>query len=383
VNPDGLIAVLHKPQETNKKFGSTTLYPDVQSHVNENKTASFFHVQWDTSNVAVGKLEYPHVTDNACDGGRLSGEFCICNMTVTTSAVFDVLPSKENVSFGLFVGAFDPTVMYESEYTALVETTEDDGVSVYKKSGEADYSEHTIFRIKDNYSSGHVFLKNVKSTVSVCDGAFYFRNSPTFFDVTDPQLYSAYHEVDAYLDYVDRHSNAPPFVCKSLMKHFGFSNPSPHHVSGCSQAYKSGVYMWTNPSNSSDNVSFGGGKRGDLRAISASILLGNDSLSATLDSDPTFGGLKEPLHKLMQMMRSMQFSRSLRHRRTDRLLSTSAQDILGQSPYGTPDQFSFFNPDYSPAGAHVESSLVSPESELLNLKYVVGTQNGKRSAQNV
>ena len=369
----------HKPQNTISK---------VQSHVNDNatssthlETVSYFHVQWDKSNVAVGKLEYPHVTDNACDGGRLSGEFCVCNTTVTNSAVFDALPTRENVLSKLFVGAFDPTVMYDTYTVVGVETTADDGVSVYKKSGEADYSKHTIFRIKDEYSNGYVFLKNVQSTVSVCNGAFYFRNSPTFFDIADPQLYSAYHEVDAYLDYVDRHRNTPPFVCKSLMKHFGFSNPSPHHVLGCSNAFKSGSYKWTNPTDSSDTVSFGAGKRGDLRAISASILLGNDALSATLDSDPTYGGLKEPLHKLMQIMRSMGFNRSLSHRRTDRLLSPSAQDILGQSPYGTPDQFSFFNPDYSPAGAHVESSLLSPESELLNLKYVIGTQNGKRCAQ--
>ena len=57
------------------------------------------------------------------------------------------------------------------------------------------------------------------------------------------------------------------------------------------------------------------------------------------------------------------------------MLISSAQDILGQAPYGTPDQFSFFSPDYMPAGAHIESSLVAPESELLNLKYIIGSQN--------
>lgn len=38
-------------------------------------------------------------------------------------------------------------------------------------------------------------------------------------------------------------------------------------------------------------------------------------------------------------------------------------------------QFSFFSPDYSPPGAHIESGLVSPESELLNMKYVLASQN--------
>eukprot|EP00804_Cyclotella_cryptica_P004534 CCRYP_006892-RA/>CCRYP_006892-RA protein AED:0.17 eAED:0.17 QI:494/0.84/0.6/1/0.94/0.9/20/0/2106 len=323
----------------------------------------------------VGKLEYPQVTDNGCDGGTISGDFCVCSTSVTTHAAFDSTPTKETILSDLFVGAFDPVMFEENEYTALIETDSVDGVSVYKKAGYSDYSEHTIFRIKDDSSDNYIFLKNVHSKVVVCNGTFFFRNSPTFYDIADPQLVSAYHEIDAYLDYVDRHDSTPPFVCKTLSKHFGHSNPSPQHVLGCSNAYKNGVFTWTNPVDSADTILFGSGKRGDLMAVSASILLSNDALSATLDSDPSFGGLKEPLHKLMHLMRSLEFNLSLSHRRTDTLISLSAQDILGQSPYGAPDQFSFFSPDYSPAGAHVESSLVSPEAELLNMKYVIGSQN--------
>jgi hypothetical protein len=373
IDPDGLIAILHAPEKTRTQFGSRD-YPQVQSHVHTNKTVSYFHVQWDISNIGVGKLEYPHVTDNACDGGTISGEFCVCDTTVTTSTVFKALPSRDSVLSDLFIGAFDPTVMYD-EYIVLVESTADDGVSVYKKSSSDDYTEDTIFRIKDTYTGKYSFYKNTDSTVSVCNGSFFFRNPPTFYDVVDPQLVSAYHEVDAYLDYVDRHKNTPPFVCMSLSKHFGYSNPSPQHVLGCSNAYISGVFSWINPNNASDIISFGTGERGDLRAVSASILLNSDALSATLDSDPSFGGLKEPVHKIMQMMRGLSFVRSFSHRRTERLISKIAQDILGQAPYGTPDQFSFFSPDYSPPGSHIEASLYCPEAELLNMKYVIAAQN--------
>ena len=375
IDSDGLVAIFHSPAETKKSWASQD-YPTVQSHVHANKTVSYFHVQWDMSNLTVGKLEYPHVTDNGCDGGMtVSGDLCVCSATETTVRVFDSLPTRDEVLSNLYVGAFDPTTMYADTYTAVVETTADDGVSVYKELGSEDYSNQTIFRVKSENGDGYVFLKNFQSTISVCDGTFFFRNSPTFYDIVDPQILSAYQEVDAYLDYVDKHGNTPPFVCKNLMKHFGYSNPSPDHVLSCSNAYKSGVFTWISPSDSSDTVSFGGGARGDLQAISASILLSRDSLSATLDSDPTFGGLKEPLHKLMHTMRSLGFQRSLKHRRTDRLLHYSAQDILGQAPYGVPDQFSFFSPEYMPAGAHIESGLVSPESELLNMKYVIGSQN--------
>lgn len=46
-----------------------------------------------------------------------------------------------------------------------------------------------------------------------------------------------------------------------------------------------------------------------------------------------------------------------------------------QSPYGIPDQFSFFSPDYSPGGAHKDSGLVSPEAELLSTNQIVSSQN--------
>lgn len=330
VDSDGLIAIVHAAEQTQKKWGSQD-FPDPQSHVNQDKTVSYFHVHWDTSNVEAGRLEYPHTTENSCDGGTISGTFCMCDTTVVNAAMFSALPTRDEVLSSLFVGAFDPAVMDET-YSLLVETATDEGVAVYKQSDLADYSEHTIFRVKDEHSNGYIFLKNVKSVVSVCNGAFFFRNSPTFYDIVDPQLISAYREVDAYLDYLDRHSNTPPFVCLNMLKHFGYSNPSTDHVFGCSSAYKTGKFTWINPLNSSDTISYGSGERGDLKAVAASILLSRDALSATLDSDPTFGGLKEPLHKLMQIMRGCKFQRSLTHRRTKELLSPSAQEILGQAP---------------------------------------------------
>lgn len=279
INSDGLVAILHKPEDKWKRLGSQK-FPQVQSHVNENITVSYFHVQWDMTNVGVGKLEYPHVSDD-CDGGTISGEYCICNSTVTDSPVFDSLPTREEVLSQLFIGAFDVSMYDDGTFTVVVETTAQDGVTVYKRSSMGDYSSHTIFRVREVNSDAYIFLRNLHSTVSVCNGTFFFRNSPTFYDIVDPQLISAYHEVDAYLDYVDKHSNAPPFVCLSLMKHFGYSNPSPEHVQGCSDSYKSGMFTWTNRNNSSETMLFGSSNRGDLKAVSASILLGGDSLSPT------------------------------------------------------------------------------------------------------
>ena len=285
-----MIAIIHVPERNFTAWDWDEYHPEVLGNVHQTKTVSFFYVDWNSDNVAAGKKPFPHISDNGCMGGILSADTCVCDTKVVTTAVFDSTPTREMVLRSLHIGAFDPLEMFDNEYLTFAVNELDDGVSVYRKVGYATFSEHTIFRIKQG--NADIFLKNMEQQVSVCGGAFSFRNSPTFFDIADPQLLSAYHETDAYLDYVDGHDNTPPFVCNLLIQHFGISNPSPDHVLDCSTAYKSGLFTWTDPTGNSEAISFGSGSRGDLRAISASILLNNDSLSVTLDSDPTFGGVK-------------------------------------------------------------------------------------------
>ena len=348
-------------------------------------------------------MEYPHVADNTCDGGTVLESFCLCNTTLEETATFTLLPSRTDILNTLNVGAFDPAMFTNGEYTLLNDSTAD--VKAYKYTGMDDYSTNTIFRVaKDEYSGDFLYLKNIHSVVRVCEGTFSFRNSPTFYDVVDPELISAYHETDAYLDHVHGHASAPPFVCKSLLKHFGYNNASPQQVLTCSNAFKSGVFTFTNPDNGADSLSYGeAGQRGNLAAVAASIILSSDALTPTADLDPTGGGVKSPLLKLTQAMRSFHFKRTLHHRRTNGFFNAG---VFGENPYDTPDQFSFYSPHFLPAGAHREShvstdhvssfvvnvnfglrifqsdlsfyrllQLMAPEAELLTMGYVIESQN--------
>jgi len=368
VQPDGTIAIIHDPAKTTTSHSSTA-YPQVQSHVHPEKTRSYFYVQWDPSKGDIGKLDYPHVSDNNCDGGTVEGDTCLCVTTVVDQPMYSSIPSRSQV-LELKVGAFDPTLY--GEYHTVQESNDLDGVSVYKLNSSADdYTTETIFRVmKDDE---HVFFKNVLSVVNVCDGEFEFRNSPTFYDIANPELVSAYQETDAYIDYVHNHASAPPFVCTSLLKHFGYSNPTPLQTLECSIAFKAGVFTFTNPTNSGDTLSFGvAGQRGNLAAVAASIILSDEALTPTADLDPAAGGIKSPLLKLTQAMRSFKLTRTLHHRRTDGFFSAGA---FGENPYGIPDQFSFYEPHFMPAGAHQEAYLMAPEAGILNLGYMVNSQN--------
>lgn len=271
-------------------------------------------------------MNYPNAAENECGGGTIDGDYCLCTSTVVDSAVFTSLPTREDVLDQLKVGAFDPA-MYD-QYNLFQGPT--DGVAAYKVSTENDYTKLTIFRVTEEHTGNFLYFKNVQSTVQVCGGTtFTFRNSPTFFDIVDPELVSAYQEMEGYIDYVHKHPSTPPFVCKSLMKHLGYSNPTPAAVFACSTAFKAGSFTFTNTDNSV--LSYGvSGQRGNLAAVVSSIILSPDALSPTTDMDPAGGGIKSPLLKLFQVMRSFKLTRTLHHRRTDILFRPS---VIGEAPY--------------------------------------------------
>ena len=338
MEPDGLVAIVHAPAETTY-VRTKDYYPVVQSHVNAEKTVSFFHVHWDTSSTLVGKLAYPSVVDNGCDGGIVyQDNFCLCNTTVEETAAYSAKPTRAQV-LTLKVGAFDPLAMFDADVYTLVgtELSGQDDVTVYKKSSDtADYSTDTIFRVfKDDSSGDYIFLKNIVSIVKVCNqDLFSFRNGPTFYNIANPELYNAYHETEAYIDHVYNHPNTPPFVCKNLLKQFGYSNPSPkEQVLLCSNAFKSGIHTYTKDGG---DLTFGvAGERGNLAAVVASIVLSDVALSPTADLDVSGGGVKSPQLRLTQVLRSFELTRSLHHRRTDGFINTA---LMGEGIYEIPDR---------------------------------------------
>ena len=165
------------------------------------------------------------------------------------------------------------------------------------------------------------------------------------------------------------HPNTAPFVSKNLIKHFGVSNPSPAYVQAVAEAFQTGSYEV-------GAYQFGEGKWGDLAATAAAILLEGESLSASLDSDPTAGSMSAPLIKVVSLMRSMEFTRTGHSRLTDSMLAQHMQDYTGQHAHTFPDQFSFFSPDFVPPGAFSVANLVAPEAWVSSINQVVGRLNG-------
>ncbi|MGB1605335.1 MAG: DUF1800 family protein, partial [Promethearchaeia archaeon] len=119
------------------------------------------------------------------------------------------------------------------------------------------------------------------------------------------------------------------------------------------------------------------GKYGDLGAALAAVLLDREAQSATLDLDPIHGRLREPLLKVLHLMRSM--GMSARHGREIELnLQTwgRGEDRIGQQAFQSPTVFSFYEPDFQPLGPIESAGLVAPEFQLGTAPYLVGLLNG-------
>ena len=114
---------------------------------------------------------------------------------------------------------------------------------------------------------------------------------------------------------------------------------------------------------------FGSGDYGSLEATIASILLDKEAASGSISSDPSYGSMREPILKLLHLMRSMQYTAEV----VDNSLQTpdtlnlwNIHNKIGQGPYEFPSVFSFFLSDYIPdSGPNLSANLASPESMVV------------------
>lgn len=113
-------------------------------------------------------------------------------------------------------------------------------------------------------------------------------------------LRDAEYETSAVLDHYFYQDNVAPFLCIRIMQRFGFSNPSPRFVTQCVAAFRSGLYT-------SSSETFGDGRYGSLEALIASVLLDKEATEGAVSADPSYGSIREPILKVLNLMRSFEY----------------------------------------------------------------------------
>merc|ERR1711871_193208 len=121
------------------------------------------------------------------------------------------------------------------------------------------------------------------------------------------------------------------------------SNPSPRYVKAAVEAFKTGSY---------DGVSYSG-KYGDLGATVAAIFLDPEARSTTLDADPLHGSLREPLMKVIHVLKSLGYqSKDQRE-----VVLSEIINSIGMEAMDAPSVFGFYDFDYVPPGAIADNNM--------------------------
>ena len=216
---------------------------------------------------------------------------------------------------------------------------------------------------------------------------FYFRNPPHFVPNTgeatdmpgDDEAAAPYtsgghlvaageRETEALLDHLFEHTNTPPFVATRMIQRLVASNPSPRYTKVVATAFAEGAY---------GGVVYSG-RYGCMAAMLAATLLDREARCSILDYDPAHGSLREPLIKVIQVLRSMEFQ----PKRGMEIELGAMRNKIGQMVFESPSVFSFYLPEFSPAGPVAKSRLVAPEAQLAIAPYIIGYLNGMASLIN-
>jgi len=354
ISPDGNVAIIHKAGTINVKERVAI------------DTGTYFGVLWG------GDGSYPTVSSSNCGSCEVHESTCVCPAIAVTSAVFDGsqgMPTMNELVSQLHIGAPDPNsfdgtyslctapmCLNNADYNVFSTTAVSNDASIADA-----FDDQTIFEVNG------LFLSNTASIVDIGDG-YTFRNPPMYNSPIDQTQRDALYETDAILQHYVDHPNTAPFISTKLIQHLVTSNPSPRYVKVVADAFRTGTYT-------SGGYTFGKGNYGDMEACVAAILLDREARSSTLDDDAISGRAREPLLKVMHMMRSMELStESGAKREVDMIYLTSRG--LGQESFNAPSVFSFFLSEYQPVGPALNKGVVAPETQLFDAPKLISFMNG-------
>jgi hypothetical protein len=354
IDQEGNVAIVHAPSGLQNN--------DVIKHVQDD-TKTFFRVDW-SADSAGSLLSRDCESIDTCY--KSSDGLCVCDVSVSEGQVFSgsAIPSVEEILTSLPIGAFGVSL---SNFTA---SSSCNGVTKYTVSNGATLTPESVFEVVDDAGVTQL-RKNTRSVVHITGTNVSFRNPPHFMNLADPERRDAGHETDATLEHYFYHPNTAPFLAIRFAQRFGISNPSPRYIERIATAFQSGYYVFTE---GETIMNFGSGEYGDLAATVACVLLDQETRDFVLDSDPMHGSLKEPLLKVIALMRSLEFK--LQEGRKFVEFDLFLGKRIGQMAHELPSVFSFFLPEYQPSGPVAQGILVAPEAQVLTGPRIIETVNG-------
>jgi uncharacterized protein (DUF1800 family) len=161
-------------------------------------------------------------------------------------------------------------------------------------------------------------------------------------------------DVTAAVDNLFNHQNVGPFIAYRLIQRLVTSNPSPAYVGRVAAAF-------------ADN---GAGVRGDMKAVIKAILLDTEARDPAMMSQPSWGKLREPFLRGVNLARAFNATSPSGYYALDQFALAALQD-----PMNSPSVFNFFLPTFTPSGSMTQLGLTGPEFQLVNAASAVSGAN--------
>ena len=166
-------------------------------------------------------------------------------------------------------------------------------------------------------------------------------------------------DIQLALDNLFNHDNVGPFFGKFLIQRLVSSNPSPGYVKRVAEAFNGDGPFGT--------------VRGDMKAVIKAILLDEEARSCSAADDDTYGMLREPFVRYMQLANAFDlYTDSGNHRNA----MYEAVFQLQQKPFAAPSVFNFFQSDFQPIGVIEDAEKLAPEFQITNSQSISGYFNG-------
>jgi uncharacterized protein (DUF1800 family) len=177
----------------------------------------------------------------------------------------------------------------------------------------------------------------------------------TILGQTIPAGGSAEQDLAAAVGIIFNHPNVGPFVSKQMIEHLVTSNPSPAYVQRVATAFNTGTFN-----------SYGSGKRGDMQAMIAAILLDpearrGDNPATVVVTD---GKLREPVVLIANIARAF-------HAKTDAGGLANWSSNMSQDLFNPATVFNFFPPVNPIAG----TTLNGPEFAIFDTNTSLARMN--------
>jgi uncharacterized protein (DUF1800 family) len=177
-------------------------------------------------------------------------------------------------------------------------------------------------------------------------------------DVVVPAQTPARNAMDLVFSSLEKHPNLAPFISKQMIQFLVTSNPTPGYVMRVTKVFNEGKFD-----------EFGSGRKGDLKALAAAILLDEEARSAKIAAQPSFGMVRDPILRVTSAIRAF-------NGYTDGEEMGNGWRSTGLSteqPFlNSPTVFSFYRPYYTLPG---NSKLAAPQFQLISPNSVLGWVN--------